>query len=86
MDRQYGLWHSPSGTKDAKRSIVDKMAVIQNKRSRVIAGAYRATSIEVLRAETIMPSTREYLDQLQCKARSRLKTSGPAAFIKRQCK
>lgn len=50
-----------------------------------MAGAYKATPIEVLQAETLIPPIKEYLDQLQANARFRLKTSGQAAFIRKQC-
>lgn len=62
------------------------MAVIQNRCLRVVSGGYKGTPIEVLHAETMVPPIQEYLDQLQAKARIRLRTGGQAAFIKKQCK
>lgn len=58
------VWHSPAGTKDAKKDTVGKFAVIQNKCLRVIAGAFRAIPVEVLHAETMMPPVQLHLDQL----------------------
>lgn len=80
------VWHAPSNTKDAGKNTTEKLAIIQNRCLRVVAGAYKATPIEVLRAETMMPPMQEYLDLLQAKARSRLKDGGQTAFIKKQSK
>lgn len=80
------VWHSPTGTKDARKNTVAKMEVMQNKCLRTIAGAYRATPVEVLQAETLIPPIKEYLNQRQASARSRLKIGGQAAFIRKQCK
>lgn len=55
------MWYSPTGTKGAKQGTVDKIEVIQNKCLRAIAGAYRATPIEVLQAETLIPPMKEHL-------------------------
>lgn len=78
------VWHSPLGTKDARKGAVDKMVILQIKCLRIMAGAYKATPVEVLHAETLIPPMQEHLDQLQAKARSRLKISGQAAFIRKQ--
>lgn len=74
----YGLavWHCPSAIKGAGKGNVDKLAVIQNKCLRVVAGAYKAT----LHAEAMVLPMKEHLEQLQAKTRTRLKTNGQAAF------
>lgn len=45
----------------------------------------KATPLEVLHAETMMPPIQEYLDLLEAKTRTRLRTGRQAAFIKNQC-
>lgn len=42
----------------------------------MVAGAYKAIPIEMLLAETMMALRQGYLDSLQAKAQSRLKTGG----------
>ena len=49
------IWHYSSETKGARKGNVNKLAIIQNKGLRVAAGAYRATPIELLHAETMVP-------------------------------
>lgn len=62
------------------------MEELRNKCLRAIVGAYKATPVEVLQAETLKPPMKEHLNQLQANARLRLKTSGQAAFIRKQRK
>lgn len=52
--------------------MVEKLAITQNKRLRVVASACRAILIDVPYAETMMSMMQEYLDQLQAKAWTRL--------------
>lgn len=56
------LWHAPTGIKG---DVTNKLAVVQNKCLRLVAGAYKATPIDVLHAETIVPPVREHLEMLQ---------------------
>lgn len=51
-----------------------------------MAGAYKATPIPVLEAETIIAPTDVHLDQLQAKARYRLRAGGQARVITTPCK
>lgn len=54
------VWHASSGTKDAKkRNVARILGVIQNRYLRIVAGVYKATSIEVLRAENMMSPVKE---------------------------
>lgn len=48
----------------------------------MVADAYRATPVEILQAETMVPLMQEYLDQLQTKARLCLKAGKQGTFIK----
>lgn len=80
------VWYAPAGTKDARKDMAGKLEIMQNRCLRIVAGAYKATPIEVLQAETMLPPMQVHLDQLQAKARSRLKINGQAAFIRKQCK
>lgn len=75
------VWYSPPGAKEIRKGSEDKLAVIQKKCLRVVAGAYRATPIEVLHAEAMVPPMKEHLDQLQAKIRTRFETSGQVAFV-----
>lgn len=45
------IWYAPPGTKDAKKDMAGKLEVIPNRYLRLLSGAYKATSIEVLQAE-----------------------------------
>lgn len=57
------VWHTPKDVK--KSSSTDKLAVLQNKCLRTIAGAFKATPISVLEAETFIAPIGIHLDQLQ---------------------
>ena len=64
------VWHTP---KDVKKSYsTEKLAVLQNKCLQTIAGAFKATPILVLEAETFIAPIDIHLDQLQVKARYQL--------------
>ena len=78
------IWHMP---KDIKKSngISNKPAVIQNKCLRTIAGAFKATPIAVLEAETYIAPIDIHLDQLQTQARHRLCQGGQKKFIINAC-
>ena len=78
------IWHMP---KDIKKSngISNKLAVIQNKCLRTIAGAFKATPIAVLEAETYIAPIDIHLDQLQTQARHRLCQGGQKKFIINAC-
>lgn len=80
------IWYAPLATKDAKKDMAGKLEVIPNRYLRLLSGAYKATSIEVLQAETMITSMQEYLDLQQAKARAPFTIEGQAAFIKKQCK
>ena len=73
--------------KDIKKSngISNKLAVIQNKCLRTIAGAFKATPIAVLEAETYIAPIAIHLDQLQTQARHRLCQGGQKKFIINAC-
>lgn len=62
------VWHAPSKIKRAKKETTSKLAVIQKKCLRVVAGAYKATPIDVLEMETMIPPMQEYFNFLQAKA------------------
>lgn len=78
------VWHTPKNIK--KSSSTEKLAVLQNKCLRTISGAFKATPIPVLEAETFIPPIDIHLDQLQAKARYRLRIGGQSKFIARACK
>ena len=78
------IWHTP---KEIKKSngISNKLAVIQNECLRTIAGAFKATPIPVLEAETYIAPIDIHLDQLQAQARHRLCQGGQRKFIINAC-
>lgn len=80
------IWHALSRTKDAKKNITEKLAIIQNRCLKVVAGAYKATLIEVLHAKTMIPPMQEHLNLLQAKTHMRLRSVEQSVFIKKQCK
>lgn len=64
---------APAGTKDPREDTVGKLDVVQNRYLRIVAGAYKATPIDVLQAEMMMPPMQKHLDQLQAKAQHALR-------------
>ena len=80
------VWHTPEETqKHVKVTRKSKLEIVQNKCLRVVAGAYRATPIEVLQAETFICPLTQHLDHLQAKGRSRLQHNGQAKVIEQAC-
>ena len=77
------VWHTPRQLKGAKL-IENKLAVIQDRCLRTVAGAYRATPVPVLEAETHIPPIAIQLNRLQRNARRRLEHS--SGHIKKSCK
>ena len=66
------VWHTPSELRGSK-TLEKKLSIIQNKCLRSIAGAYRATPIPVLEAETYISPLILHLDRLQRNARNRMR-------------
>ena len=58
------VWYHSKGTCEVKNHIIKRMTVIQNQCLRKISGAYRVTLIEILEAETFIPSADLYLQKL----------------------
>ena len=77
------VWHTPKNVQ--KSSLSDKLAILQNKCLRTIAGAFKATPISVLEAETFIAPIDIHLDQLQAKAQYRLRVNGQSKFIAKTC-
>ena len=65
------VWHMPKEVKKSKTS-TSKLSVMQNNCLRTIAGAFKATPIPVLEAETYIAPIDVYLDTLQAQAGHRL--------------
>jgi hypothetical protein len=61
------------------------MTSIQNKCLRIVSGAYRATPISVLEAETFIPPLDLYLDARLAQFRLRHKESGMEELVKNAC-
>ena len=58
------VWYHSKETCEMKNHIIKRMTVIQNQCLRKISGAYRVTLIEILEAETFIPSADLYLQKL----------------------
>ena len=77
-------WHIPEAIQKGKYTS-QKLTVTQNKCLRMISGAFRATPIPVLEAETFVPPLNLHLDHLQAKARARLRNSGQEKIVNKEC-
>lgn len=75
------IWHTPTELKGPK-SIGNKLSIIQNRCLRTIAGAYKATPIAVLEAETLTPPINTYLDKLQADSRYRMRATGTTKLVR----
>lgn len=80
------VWHSLPEHNNLPKIATSKVSVIQNKCLGVVLGAYKATPIQVLEAETYVPPMSLYLKHLQIKARYRLRVSEQSKFIAKSCK
>ncbi|MBD0310811.1 MAG: hypothetical protein ICV80_22770 [Microcoleus sp. T1-bin1] len=76
------VWHTP---KEKKTGLINKLAVIQNKCLRNISGAFRATPVPVLEAETHIAPMNCHLDYLQAHARYRMLSAGVPKMISKRC-
>lgn len=68
MTKGTALWHSPKGTRTKGLGTAAKLATLQNKCLRSTTGAYRATNIKVLEAESgvilwISTSTKQWWEK-----------------------
>ena len=78
------VWHMPKEVKKSKTS-TSKLSVMQNNCLRTIAGAFKATPIPVLEAETYIAPIDVHLDTLQAQARHRLRAGGQSKVISSAC-
>jgi len=58
------IWHQPSGTPEATKGHAKKLAVVQNDCLRTVLGAFRATPVPILEAESIISPIDLQLDRL----------------------
>ena len=80
------VWHTPTEAGGKIKFAENKLSVVQNKCLRKIAGAYKATPVHSLEAETYVTPISLHLEQLQAKARYRLRHSGQANLVTKICK
>ena len=78
------VWHTPREIKKNKAT-TSKLSVMQDKCLRTVTGAFKATPVEVLEAETFIAPMELHLDNLQIKARYRLLAAGQAKLISKAC-
>ena len=74
----------PKEVKKSKTS-TSKLSVMQNNCLRTITGAFKATPIPVLDAETYIAPVDVHLDTLQAQARYRLRAGGQSKVISSAC-
>lgn len=79
-------WHSPAEVGKTSQAAESKMAVMQNKCLRMVAGALKATPAKALEAETHEAPLSLHLNCLQAKARARMMATGQSHVIAKQCK
>lgn len=78
------IWHLPNELRGTKSNTA-KLSPIQNRCLRAIAGAYKATPIPVLEAETYSSPLPLLLDSIQMDARRRLTVTGMRQLIHKSC-
>lgn len=71
------LWFRPSGILPAAKGMMAKLRTIQGRCLRAVAGAYKATSVEALEAETHVEPLDIYISQIALQAAAR-NTLSPA--------
>ena len=70
------IWHIPAGCQNHRKTALQKIRTHINKCMRVVTGAYRATSIEVLEEEAAIPHLDLILDRAILKGRDTDETVG----------
>ena len=58
------IWYQPKGTSEASKTPARTLAVIQNQCLRTVLGVYKATPVQVLKAEAVIAPIDQYLDRL----------------------
>lgn len=81
------VWHAPAELKGLpKKTVEKKLSVVQNKCLRMVSGAYKATHLQALGAETYVSLISLHPNQLQAKSRYRMQSVGQAKSIAKACK
>jgi hypothetical protein len=79
-----GVWHHPT-TDQRVKGIARKLATTQSQCLRVVAGAYRATPVRFLEAETATPPLDLYLNKWVADFERRLERTGKGELIQAVC-
>ena len=82
MTYEFTVWHTLKDLKGSK-TIERKLTIIQNRCLRIVAGAYRATLVSVLKVETYVPPISILLNRLQRNARRRMEHS--SRHVRKSC-
>jgi exonuclease III len=77
-------WFEPENTKHNK--VVQAISKVQASGMRVVAGAFRATPVRELEAETFTPPLDVYCSELRARHIRRTYSSQVGSFIKEQCR
>lgn len=64
------VWHNPQGTFEATGKHARKLAVVQNGCLRTVLGAYKATPVPVLEAESMTPPIQLQLNRLVMRSKA----------------
>ena len=64
-----------------RQAAESKMAVLQNKCLRPVAGAFKVTPVKALEAETHVAPLSLHFNRLQAKARARMRATGRSRVI-----
>jgi hypothetical protein len=77
-------WFEPESTKHGK--VIQAISKVQASGMRIVAGAFRATPIRELEAETFIPPLDIYCSELRARHIRRTYSSPVGTFIKEQCR
>lgn len=80
------LSHPQSETSEVSFGLLSKLAVVQNKCLRAVAGAFRAIPVPVLEAKSHVAPIAICLNELQAKARFRMRSSGQVKLTTQKCR
>ena len=49
------VWYAPKELKEVSKSMENRLSIVQNKCLRLVSGGYKATPIQALEAEALVP-------------------------------
>lgn len=79
------IWRSPEGLTTHLKRLENKLRIIQNSCLRTVSGAYKATPIRVLEAESFIEPLAMHMNYIQAKFRERMKADGSRSRNQEAC-